>query len=85
MIVKLEFDLFFTVVEIPYISEEKLREGLYNKLEKWIHRNGLVYDDDAVISWFRETKFDNNSIKILEKHKSNQDKSQYDCSITLYF
>lgn len=78
MIVKLEFDLFFTVIETPDISEEKLKEGLYNKLEKWIHRNGFVYDDDAVISWFKETKFDSHSVNILEKNKSIEDKSQYE-------
>ena len=95
MTVKLEFDIFYTIIKVPDISEKDIRKGLYNKFLRWLKKSGytegrgrnlgFVYDDDAVIQWLKETKFKNDDIKILEKHKSLDDESLYDFDIVLYF
>lgn len=86
MIVRLEFDLFYTTIEVPEISEKKLREGFYDKVfNRWRHRNGLIFDDDSVIKWLQETKFGDEKIKILEKHLCIAEKSDYTPDITLFF
>lgn len=96
MIVKLEFDMFYTTIKVPDISEKKLRKGLYNQFERWLKKQrcyterdgrtvGLCYDDDAVIKWLKETKFRNDDIVILEKHKIIDDISEYTFDVVLYF
>lgn len=91
MIVKLKFDMFYTVIEVPDISEKELRKGLYNQFERWLKKQKcyteriVIYDDDAVIKWLKETKFMNDDIIILEKHKSISDKSAYTFDAVLYF
>ncbi len=96
MIVKLEFDMFYTTIKVPDISEYELRKGLYNQFERWLKKQkcytekvgrtiGLIYDDDAVIKWLKETKFMNDDIEILEKQKSINDKSLYIFDTIIYF
>lgn len=94
MIIKLEFDLFYTVIKTPYISENELRKNLYNQLEKWLKEQdytektgtdiGLSYDDTAVIMWLEETKF-KEKIEILEKHNWLDKISAYNFDVVLYF
>lgn len=96
MIVKLEFDMFYTIIKVPNISKKELKKGLYNQFEKWLKKQkcytekigqtiGLNYNDDAVIQWLRETKFTNSNIEILEKHKNIDEQSTYNCDVVLYF
>ena len=95
MIVKLKFDMFYTTIKVPDISEKELRKGLYKQFERWLKQRGYTerigrdicfsYDDDAVIQWLQETKFHNDNIEILEKHKSIDFKSQYNFDAVLYF
>lgn len=94
MIVKLEFDMFYTTIKVPDISEKELRKGLYNQFKRWLKKRyterigrtiGLSYDDDAVIQWLKETKFMNDDIEILEKHNSMDVESLYNFDIVLYF
>lgn len=46
---------------------------------------GYFYDDDAVIKWLKETKFQDDKIEILEKHKLIDDESSYDFDVELFF
>lgn len=96
MIVKLEFDMFYTTIKVLDISEYELRKGLYNQFERWLKKQkcytekvgrtiGLIYDDDAVVKWLKETKFMNDDIEILEKQKSINDKSLYIFDTIIYF
>ena len=91
MIVKLEFDIFYTTIKIPDISEEKLRNGLYTQLKKWIKKQQcykkMYYNDDAVIEWLKETKFsgNENAITILEKSKTINEPSKYVLDSILHF
>lgn len=96
MIIKLKFDMFYTVIKVPDISEKELKKGLYNQFEKWLKKQecytekigrtiGLNYNDEAVIQWLREAKFKNGNIEILEKHKSIHEPSTYNCDVILYF
>lgn len=96
MIVKLQFDMFYTVIKVPDISEKELRKGLYNQFERWLRNQkcyteksgrtiGLSYDDDAVIQWLKETKFQDSQIEVLEKHKWTDVKSSYDFDAVLHF
>lgn len=91
MIVKLEFDMFYTTIKTPDITEKELRKGLYNEFEKWLKRQQcyavkkVLYDDDAVIKWLKETKFQNDKIEVLEKHKLIDDESAYDFDAVLNF
>lgn len=39
MIVKLEFDMFYTTIKTPDITEKELRKGLYNEFEKWLKKH----------------------------------------------
>ena len=45
----------------------------------------VLYDDDAVIKWLKETKFQNDKIEVLEKHKRIDEKSSYDFDVELLF
>lgn len=91
MIVKLEFDMFYTTIKTPDITEMELRKGLYNEFEKWLKKQQcyavkkVLYDDDAVIKWLKETKFQNDKIEVLEKHKLINDESAYDFDAVLNF
>lgn len=91
MIVKLEFDMFYTTIKTPDIAEKELRKGLYNEFEKWLKKQQcyavkkVLYDDDAVIKWLKETKFQNDKIEVLEKHKLINDESAYDFDVVLNF
>lgn len=95
MIVKLQFDMFYTTIKVPNISEKKLRNGLYDKFYRWLKKRhytegtgrniGYVFADDEVIEWLKENKFPNDSIEILEKHKFLHDKSDYKFDVTLFF
>lgn len=91
MIVKLEFDMFYTTIKTPDITEKELRKGLYNEFEKWLKKQQcyavkkVLYDDDAVIKWLKETKFQNGKIEVLEKHKLIDDESAYDFDAVLNF
>ena len=95
MIVKLEFDMFYTVIRTPDITEKELRKGLYNQFYRWLKKEHYVvkqgrtvcysYDDDAVIKWLKETKFQDDKIEILEKHKLIDDESSYDFDVELFF
>lgn len=91
MIVKLEFDMFYTTIKTPDITEKELRKGLYNEFEKWLKRQQcyavkkVLYDDDAVIKWLKETKFQNDKIEVLEKHKLIDDESAYHFDAVLNF
>lgn len=96
MIVKLEFDMFYTIIKVLDISEKELRKGLYNQFERWLKKQkcytekvgrtiGLSYDDDAVIQWLQETKFQDSKIEVLEKHKSINDKSSCAVDVVIYF
>lgn len=91
MIVKLEFDMFYTTIKTPDITEKELRKGLYNEFEKWLKKQQcyavkkVLYDDDAVIKWLKETKFQNDKIEVLEKHKLINDESAYDFDAVLNF
>ena len=91
MIVKLEFDMFYTTIKIPDITEKELRKGLYNEFEKWLKKQQcyavkkVLYDDDAVIKWLKETKLQNDKIEVLEKHKLIDDESAYDFDAVLNF
>ncbi len=91
MIVKLEFDMFYTTIKTPDITEKELRKGLYNEFEKWLKKQQcyavkkVLYDDDAVIKWLKETKFQNDKIEVLEKHKFIDDESAYDFDAVLNF
>ncbi len=38
MIVKLEFDMFYTTIKTPDITEKELRKGLYNEFEQWLKK-----------------------------------------------
>lgn len=44
----------------------------------------VLYDDDAVIKWLKETKFQNDKIEVLEKHKWIDEKSSYDFDVELF-
>lgn len=91
MIIKLEFDMFYTIIKTPDITEKELRKGLYKQLEKWLKTQQcytdkkVIYDDDAVIKWLKETKFQDDKIEILEKHKRIDDESSYDFDVRLFF
>lgn len=91
MIVKLEFDMFYTTIKTPDITEKELRKGLYNEFEKWLKKQQcyavkkVLYDDDAVIKWLKETKLQNDKIEVLEKHKLIDDESAYDFDAVLNF
>lgn len=91
MIVKLEFDMFYTTIKTPDITEKELRKGLYNEFEQWLKKQQcyaakkVLYDDDAVIKWLKETKFQNDKIEVLEKHKLIDDESAYDFDVELNF
>lgn len=45
----------------------------------------VLYDDDAVIKWLKETKFQNDKIEVLEKHKLIEDESANDFDVELNF
>lgn len=91
MIVKLEFDMFYTTIKTQDIIEKELRKGLYNEFEKWLKKQQcyavkkVLYDDDAVIKWLKETKLQNDKIEVLEKHKLIDDESAYDFDAVLNF
>lgn len=91
MIIKLEFDMFYTIIKTPDIAEKELRKGLYNEFECWLKKQQcysvkkVLYDDDAVIKWLKETKFQNDKIKVLEKHKRIDDESLYNIDAVLNF
>ncbi|MCM1285333.1 MAG: hypothetical protein NC213_06595 [Acetobacter sp.] len=96
MIVRLNFDMFYTIIKVADISEKELKKGLYNQFEKWLKKQkcytektgmttGLSYDDTAVIQWLKETKFINSNIEILEKHKNIDEQSSYNFDLILYF
>ncbi len=55
---------------------------LYSKTRKNCR---FSYDDEAVIKWLRETKFQDNKIEVLEKHKLINDESAYDFDVELNF
>lgn len=55
---------------------------LYRKTRKNCR---LFYDDEAVIKCLRETKFQDNKIEVLEKHKLIDDESSYDFDVELNF
>lgn len=38
MIIKLEFDMFYTIIKTPDIAEKELRKGLYNEFERWLKK-----------------------------------------------
>ncbi|MGN0532900.1 MAG: hypothetical protein ACI4IK_00950 [Eubacterium sp.] len=42
MIVKLKFDMFYTTIKVPDISEKKLRKGLYKQFERWLKQRGYT-------------------------------------------
>ena len=95
MIIKLTFDMFYTTIKTPDITEKELRKGLYNQFYRWLKKQhyivkqgrtvGYSYDDEAVIKWLRETKFQDNKIEVLEKHKLIDDKSSYNFDLELNF
>lgn len=96
MIVKLKFDMFYTTIKVPDVSEKELRRGLYKQFERWLKKQKcytekiertvcLNYDDDAVIKWFQETKFQDSEIEILEKHKSIDMESKYKFDVIIFF
>lgn len=91
MIIKLEFDMFYTIIKTPDIAEKELRKGLYNEFERWLKKQQcyavkkVLYDDDAVIKWLKETKFQDDKIEVLEKHKWTDEKSSYDIDAVLNF
>lgn len=91
MIIKLEFDMFYTIIKTPDIVEKELRKGLYNEFERWLKKQQcysvkkVLYDDDAVIKWLKETKFQNGKIEVLEKHKRIDEKSLYNIDAVLNF
>ena len=83
--------MFYTTIKTPDITEKELRKGLYNEFEKWLKKQQcyavkkVLYDDDAVIKWLKETKFQNDKIEVLEKHKLINDESAYDFDAVLNF
>lgn len=91
MIIKLEFDMFYTIIKTPDITEKEFRKGLYKQLEKCLKTQQcytvrkIIYDDDAVIEWLKETKFQDGKIEILEKHKRIDEESSYDFDVRLFF
>lgn len=95
MIIKLTFDMFYTTIKTSDITEKELRKGLYNQFYRWLKKQhyivkqgrtvGFSYDDEAVIKWLRETKFQDNKIEVLEKHKLIDDESAYDFDVELNF
>ena len=91
MIIKLEFDMFYTIIKTPDIAEKELRKGLYNEFERWLKKQQcyavkkVLYDDDAVIKWLKVTKFQDDKIEVLEKHKRIDEKSSYDIDAVLNF
>lgn len=91
MIIKLEFDMFYTIIKTPDIAERELRKGLYNEFERWLKKQQcysvkkVLYDDDAVIKWLKETKFQNDKIEVLEKHKRIDDETLYNIDAVLNF
>lgn len=95
MIVKLKFDMFYTTIKVPNISEKELRNGFYDKFYRWLKmqhctekiggRIGYVFADDEVIDWLKETKFPNDKIEILEKGMILDYNSNYNIDVTLFF
>lgn len=91
MIIKLEFDMFYTIIKTPDIAERELRKGLYNEFERQLKKQQcysvkkVLYDDDAVIKWLKETKFQNDKIEVLEKHKRIDDENLYNIDAVLNF
>lgn len=83
--------MFYTIIKTPDIAERELRKGLYNEFERWLKKQQcysvkkVLYDDDAVIKWLKETKFQNDKIEVLEKQKRIDEKSLYDLDAELFF
>lgn len=87
--------MFYTTIETSEISEKELRNDLDNKLYTWLKKNhyteengkflSYFYDDDAVIRYLEETIFKNENIRVLEKHNSINQKSNYKFDCTFFF
>lgn len=88
--------MFYTVIKVPNISEKELKKGIYKQFESWLKKQkcytekkgrtiALSYDDDAIIRWFQETKFHDEKIEILEKHKDIDECSRFNIDTTIFF
>lgn len=96
MIIKLEFDMFYTTIEATGFSEKELRSDLDEKLYDWLmgHHHyieedgsflGYSYNDDNVIKYLDEVRFKGEGIRVLEKHNSIGQKSNYKIDCTFFF
>ena len=71
MIIKLEFDMFYTIIKTPDIAEKELRQGLYNAFERWLKKQQcyavkkVLYDEDAVFAPFPVGRLDKDTEGLL--------------------
>lgn len=93
MIVKLQFDLFYSVIKISKIKSIEID---YDDLYIWLEQNDYVYkfddgtigyafDDDSVITWLKEKVLINQDIELLEKHNKRSEASKFIPDQILFF
>ncbi len=52
MIVKLEFDMFYTIIKTPDITEKELRKGLYNQFFRWLKKQHYIEKQGRTVGFF---------------------------------
>lgn len=95
MIIKLTFDMFYTTIKTSDITEKELRKGLYNQFYRWLKKQHYIVKQGRTVGFlmmmrqssngWEKTKFQDNKIEVLEKHKLINDESAYDFDVELNF
>jgi len=96
LIIKLEFDVFYTIIRISINTDEfnvdEICDEFYNWMLKDPHYNvktqygySFLFDDDVFINWLSEVRFNMYNVEILEKHLGICEDSKNIPDIVMYF
>lgn len=96
MIIKFEFDVFYTVIQIAADFNDFVVDDIYDDFYAWMQKSpqhcvetevGLSYsfNDDILIKWLKEIRFNHYKIEILEKHLGIDEISNFKPDIIMYF
>lgn len=94
MIVRLNFDLFYVIIEILNCDNNDITEIDYDDLYKWLECNnhtvnfdgivGYAFAETEVIEWLQNNIFKNSKINILGKYQINE-KNDFNVKYTWNF
>lgn len=96
MVIKLEFDVYYTVIKIPMNLENFNPDDVYDEFDNWMMKDSQYYvetqygysfsfNDDVLIKWLQEIRFRNYKIEVLEKHFGIDEISNYNPDLIMYF